>query len=106
MSATDTAHRRAAREGVPLVHQAGRDVVLVMGVQVDHVRQQIHAASRAVVCSSAGLARVVAERVLTDLRNYPEREAYALDAAKQNAEAAYRHACRRAGRAHHQQESR
>lgn len=83
----------AARFGVPHVHRAGPYVVLVLA---GHGLRNVRADVRTWMCSSAAIARVVERTALTNLRQFPDRDA--LEVSALYAEAAYRHACRRAGR--------
>lgn len=87
----------AVERGVPYVHRDGPLVVLVLAATRNTKTQRCtgHYLSR--MCSSAALARTVAATALTNLEAFPGRDP--LEVSELYAEAAYRHARRRAGRA-------
>lgn len=101
MSDPSRAAIRAAQHAgvVPFVHTSGCVVSLVTRIARDAVNGETTGDVIWHVCASAGLARVVAARVLTDLRTFPEhgpQRGLALSVAR--AEAALRFARWRARR--------
>lgn len=87
----------ARRHGVPHVHRVGALVVLVLHGEGNPLTGEQRGVVCTRMCSSSGIARAVAESALTCLEAFPERDPLAV--AEMYAEAAYRHACRRARRA-------
>ncbi|HYC44508.1 MAG TPA: hypothetical protein VED01_03390 [Burkholderiales bacterium] len=92
-----TALRAAARHGVPYVHRDGCFVVLVITGGGSYAAEQLTGDVRTRMCSSAGLARLVAARALADLKLFPDARD-SLRVSELYAEAALRHALRRARR--------
>lgn len=86
--------RGAERHGVPFVYRAGTLVVLVLAGQG---AKTLRAEFLTWNCKNAGLARAVERTAITNLRQFPGRNP--LEVSALYAEAAWRHACRRAGRA-------
>ncbi len=90
-----TALRHAVRHGVPHVHRDGPLVVVVIDGRQDPITGRIEAQCLQRMCSSAGIARAVAARVLDVAEQFPGRDPLAT--AELYAEAALRHARRRRG---------
>lgn len=88
----------AAKHGVPFVHQSGREVVLVLAIGQDHIKGTVTGHFERKDCGSAGMARAVAARVITDIGAFPAHIGNTLAVSLQYAEAARRHALRRARR--------
>jgi hypothetical protein len=87
----------AARHGVPYAHREGALVVLVLAGVGSNATGEMHADYVTWMCSSAGQARIVERTAITCLRQFPEHNP--LEVSALYAEAAWRHACRRARRA-------
>lgn len=73
------AMRAANRAGTPYVHRTGNQLALVLSVKVDFSISQMSGQVLLKECSSAGLARAVAARVLGDLERNPQHRDRILD---------------------------
>lgn len=88
----------AAKHGVPYVYQSGPEVVLVLAIGQDHIKGTVSGRFEQKYCGSAGMARAVAARAISDIGAFPEHIGNTLSVSLQYAEAGRRHALRRARR--------
>lgn len=82
------AFTHAVRAGTPFVFASGRHVALIMRASKDPLTWKLGGNWEWREVESAGFAKAVADRVLLDLKRYPQHGALAIDVSIQMVESA------------------